>query len=312
MIIPLFFLGSALFFSSATADDHKNDDKHRQHHQGQANVPRRNNIARTPSLSNAKTWSTSSNQRIWQKDHHTHGAPPQNQLQTFLTSRPSLPAGGAQLQNFQGTRLFYKDQSLSQKGQQDRNAWGDRIREHVRNRNFNRGNAFNNQFWHRHRYNPSFGYGNWWNGSSWKQINQWVPWGYAAPLYYEGEAPIEIAEQDIYYAEAPTPPPNASWMPLGVFGLLYDLESDTPPTMFFQLAINREGGIAGTYYNQDNDKLYTVYGVVERASQRAVWKIGDQQTTIFQTGLYNLSLSQTPVTVAFANGQTETWYLVRM
>lgn len=309
-------------FLNGYADDHD----HKKDHPGKVEAPKtgpvtpahpHNNISRTPSLSHAKTWSVPSNPTLFPRQQMVHHLPPTNPSQNLEQFLKNRPATGGQLQNVQGTRLFYKNQSLdSFKGNLgQRDLLGQRVRGQLKQGNLNRGNAFNNQFWQRHHFHPSFGYGNWWNGSSWRHIKSWVPWGYAVPLYYENEFPVEIPEPESDYAEAevPAPPVNSSWLPLGVFGLLYDLESETPPSMFFQLALNREGGIAGTYYNQESDKLYPVYGIIEKATQRAVWKIGENEpSTVFQTGIYNLSLPQTSVTVIFANGEAESWFLVRM
>jgi hypothetical protein len=82
--------------------------------------------------------------------------------------------------------------------------------------------------------------------------------------------------------------------------------------MFLQLAVSKEGVIGGTYQNTDTDSAENVEGMVEKASQRAVWTIGDNKDTVFETGIYNLTEDETPVLVHFGPEQTQQWLLVRL
>ena len=56
-------------------------------------------------------------------------------------------------------------------------------------------------------------------------------------------------------------------MPLGVFAMVR--ESDSQPTMFLELAVSKEGTIAGTYSNTTSDSAQPVQGRVDPESQRA-------------------------------------------
>ena len=82
--------------------------------------------------------------------------------------------------------------------------------------------------------------------------------------------------------------------------------------MFFQLSINPQGVISGAYTSTITNDTRPVAGQLEKASQRAAWRIGDNTETIFETTLGNLTQDVSPVTVHFGNSRTQTWLLVRM
>jgi hypothetical protein len=80
----------------------------------------------------------------------------------------------------------------------------------------------------------------------------------------------------------------------------------------FQLAVNQAGVLRGNYYDALMDNTSPVYGSVDKQSQRAAWYIGDKKTTVFETGIYNLTKDQTPLLVHFGQDRTQQWLLVRM
>jgi len=55
-----------------------------------------------------------------------------------------------------------------------------------------------------------------------------------------------------------------------------------------------------------------VHGAVDSKTQRAAWTVGDNTTTVYETGIYNLTKEQTPVLVHFGKDRTQQWLLVRM
>ena len=79
-----------------------------------------------------------------------------------------------------------------------------------------------------------------------------------------------------------------------------------------QLAVSKEGIIGGTYQNTDTDSAENVEGMVDKASQRAVWTIGDNKENVFETGIYNLTEEETPVLIHFGPEQTQQWLMVRL
>ena len=142
-------------------------------------------------------------------------------------------------------------------------------------------------------------------------------------MYYEGDE-VYISGADPVpadqYAEqmaslANSVPEDASvddedWMSIGVFALL--TKEDEEPSMFLQLAVSKEGIIAGTYNNATTDSAVEVQGMVDKDTQRAAWTIGDNKSTTMETGLYNLTEDETAVLVHFGTGQTQQWLMVRL
>jgi hypothetical protein len=82
--------------------------------------------------------------------------------------------------------------------------------------------------------------------------------------------------------------------------------------MFFQISINRQGIISGAFQSTITNDSRPVAGQLDKASQRAAWRIGDNTETIFETTLGNLTQDVSPIAVHFGNSHTQTWLLVRM
>ncbi len=109
---------------------------------------------------------------------------------------------------------------------------------------------------------------------------------------------------------APAAQPAEEWMPLGVFALAQEEKGD--PVMFFQLSVNRAGVISGAYSSTITKDQQPVAGQIDKASQRAAWRIGDNTETIFVTSLANLTQDVSPIALHFGTTRTQTWLLVRM
>jgi hypothetical protein len=128
------------------------------------------------------------------------------------------------------------------------------------------------------------------------------------------DKPIVHAAQAVAQPPPPTPPSDpkqqGDWMPLGVFALAQEERGD--PVMFFQLSVNREGVISGAFQSTLTNETKQVAGTVDKASQRAAWRIGDSGKTIYETTLANLTQEVSAVAVHFDGNRTQTWLLVRM
>ena len=145
-----------------------------------------------------------------------------------------------------------------------------------------------------------------------------------AITYYEGDQVYygddavatteEYAQQAQTLAEsAPKVDESSEWMPLGVFSITKDGEdSGPPPTMFIQLAVNKQGIISGTFTNTATDKTDPVEGMVDEKNQRVAWSIEGKKWPIMETGLSNLTKDTSPALVHFENGETQQWLLIRM
>jgi hypothetical protein len=138
---------------------------------------------------------------------------------------------------------------------------------------------------------------------------------YASAQVYSEEA-LQIADAGALALAAQKPPAedqqNAEeeWLPLGVFALAD--ENDGDPIMYLQLAVNKQGIISGSYYNSVTDQSLPIQGSVDRESQRAAWTVGDNSTTVMETGIQNLTQDETQVLIHFGDDRTQTWLLVRI
>jgi hypothetical protein len=98
-----------------------------------------------------------------------------------------------------------------------------------------------------------------------------------------------------------------------VFALTQDDQaSGVEPTLFMQLAISKEGIIAGTLKNMATGETKTLEGMADKKSQRVAWGIVGQQRPIIETGINNLTQDSAPVLIHFADGETQQWLMVRL
>jgi len=176
----------------------------------------------------------------------------------------------------------------------------------------------------------------WWSSPAWDSLGAFVSVpsdptyvDYGANVVYDGDTvyvddqafpadeydkPMVEAAANVTQPPPPLPPldPNqpAEWMPLGVFALAQQDKGD--PVMFFQISVNQQGIISGAFQSTITNDTRPIAGQVEKASQRAAWRIGDNTETIFETTLGNLTQDVSPIAVRFGNSRTQTWLLVRM
>jgi hypothetical protein len=193
--------------------------------------------------------------------------------------------------------------------------------------------AWNN--WHNWAWTPAgMDAGLWaataWDFAAWPSLSTWLGWdnivaypynygqyiNYDGDNVYYGSQPAGTAEQ--YYDEAstlaattPAAPPagNPQWLPLGIFGLVAG-DSQTP-TLTFQLAVDKEGTIRGNSSNQYGDVL-PIQGAVDKRTQRACWTVGTDKSTVYDTGLDNLTKSESPILVHTGPKHTQQELLVRL
>jgi hypothetical protein len=169
-----------------------------------------------------------------------------------------------------------------------------------------------------------------WAGAGWPELGNWLGWGdttsypydYGDNITYEGDnvyynsQPAGTTQQ--YYQEAydlastaPATPSggNGQWLPLGVFGLVNG-DSKTP-SMTFQLAVNKEGTLRGNSADQYSNIL-PISGSVDKRTQRVCWTVGTGSTTVYDTGLYNLTKSESPILVHSGPKTTQQEMLIRL
>ena len=130
----------------------------------------------------------------------------------------------------------------------------------------------------------------------------------SAEKYYEDVAEQAASAPEINEEKAK----EVEWLPLGVFAL--SSEGVNASHMYLQLAVTKEGVISGTFYNETTGAVHPVEGVVDRKTQRAVWRAADgtNKDIVMETGIYNLTQDQTDVLVHFGPEKSQTWRLVRL
>ena len=81
-----------------------------------------------------------------------------------------------------------------------------------------------------------------------------------------------------------------------------------------QIAVSKEGIIAGTFYNDTTDAGRPLEGTVDRATQLAAWKFSDGKNTdiVMETGIENLTKDESTALVHFGPTKTQTWLMVRL
>jgi uncharacterized protein (TIGR03000 family) len=76
--------------------------------------------------------------------------------------------------------------------------------------------------------------------------------------------------------------------------------------------VDKAGTIRGDYSNVLTDTTLTVRGAVDQKTQRASWVVGDQKTTVYDTGIANLTKDESPLLIHFGQERTEQWLRVRI
>lgn len=229
--------------------------------------------------------------------------------------------------------------------------WGHGVRSNWHHHHHHHG-YFNDVWWGRHHHhlggwhysyhfhNHPWGY--WWGRPTWPVMQSWFVWApttttvWANPVQYDYGTGGNIYVQDnsVYLggeqiastedfamsaAELATvaPPENeeeaeaSDWLPLGTFALSTG-EKDVEPTRIVQMAVNRDGIVSGTIYNTLTDVSQTIQGKVDPETQRVAFRIGESETIVAETGLYNLTQDEVPLWVHFGPLETETYLLVRL
>jgi hypothetical protein len=173
----------------------------------------------------------------------------------------------------------------------------------------------------------------WWRPATWAAVGGWFTWTWAKPYYFDYGTSVVYQDNSVYYGEqevasaedyyqqaeviAESVPEdvdaeNVEWLPLGVFAIAEGDVADSG--MLLQLAVSKEGIIAGTYYNETTGSSRPVEGTVDQKSQRAAWKFSDEkgQEIVFETGVYNLTKDETKCLVHFGPDKTQTWTMIRL
>jgi hypothetical protein len=171
-----------------------------------------------------------------------------------------------------------------------------------------------------------------WNWATWAALGTWF--GYAdtvQPASYDYGTNITYENNDVYYGEQavgsaaqyyqegaaladsgsqPSASAEGDWLPLGVFALTRTGHDKSNVTI--QLAVNKQAIIRGNYTDTFTDHPMLVHGAVDKKTQRVAFTVGDKKTTVFETGLCNLTKDEAPLLIQFGKERTEQWLLVRL
>jgi len=99
------------------------------------------------------------------------------------------------------------------------------------------------------------------------------------------------------------------WMPLGVYAITEDATSQ--PTKYVQLLVSKSGAVGGELHDLTADTSTPVTGAVDPKSQRVAWKVGSSDT-VMETGLYNLTQSETPLLIHDGTSKTRQVTMARI
>ena len=106
------------------------------------------------------------------------------------------------------------------------------------------------------------------------------------------------------------PAEDTKWLPLGVFAVVEGDQTDSDD--IFQLAVDKQGILRGNYHNLRNNAIESITGAVDKATQRAAWTIGSDQTPVYEAGIANLTKDETPLLVHTGDGQSRQVSLIRL
>jgi hypothetical protein len=70
--------------------------------------------------------------------------------------------------------------------------------------------------------------------------------------------------------------------------------------------------IRGNYTDTLTKHTMPIHGSANLKTQQVAMTVGDNTTTVMETGLYNLTKDEVPVLIQFGKDRTEQWLLVRL
>ncbi len=242
-----------------------------------------------------------------------------------------------------GNRVNYSDNRQAWVSQ--RQNWGNNVRTGV-------GGRYNNVFTSGYYGGGFIGggynyYGGWagrgpyyaWSPLTWAAMGSFFGGAWASPqpvyyaygqggnVYYENNAvyvngqaagsPEQYYQQAQALAAAAPPADQVNgqqqdWLPLGVFALTSEDTGDSQSVL--QLAVNKQGVIAGTYYNEANQVSRPIQGTVDLKTQRAAVGFTDKKNAdlVLETSINNLTQDEAPALLHFGASQSQPMLLVRL
>ncbi|BBO34226.1 hypothetical protein [Lacipirellula parvula] len=170
-----------------------------------------------------------------------------------------------------------------------------------------------------------------WNACTWNSASAYCGYSDEPPVYYDYGNNVTYEDGNVYVngddagtseqyydqadqiaaAGAAVPAsPDSDWLPLGVFA--FTKPDQTTSDISIQLAVNKEGVIRGNYTDSATKQNQVVQGSIDKKTQRVAFTVGDNKTSVIETGLYNLTKEEAPCLLHIGKDQTEQWLLVRL
>jgi hypothetical protein len=161
-------------------------------------------------------------------------------------------------------------------------------------------------------------------GAAWVSAQpRYYAYGSGGNVYYENNvvyvdgqatgAPAEYAAQSTaLVASAPAAVADTEWLPLGTFALTREGVNDSQAML--ELAVNKQGVLAGTYYNETTQVSRSLKGMLDKDSQRAAIGFADGKNTdvILETGIQNLTQDEAPALLHQGKDRSGPVLLVRL
>jgi len=138
-----------------------------------------------------------------------------------------------------------------------------------------------------------------WVVASLPGVYNWLGWG-NVPQQYNGNYGNVPQFDPSYYGD---------WYPLGVYSLMAG--PGDMGTRIVQLVVDRNGRIAGNYYDMITNSSYNVSGDVQQQSQRVTWSLNKNQFIRFRTSIGQLLQPYGALTVQLPGGEQQ-WQFVRL
>ncbi len=201
-------------------------------------------------------------------------------------------------------------------------------------RNYNHWGVFGRPWYANHPgawFAAGWGAGAVWRAATWGSLGAWMGYYPAQPVDYDYGNTVVYQDNSVYvdgqdegsaeqyYDQAAdlanagaqaNAPADGDWLPLGVFALTRPDQSKSDVTI--QLAINKDGVIRGNSDDTATGKVQVIQGSLDKQTQRVAFTVGDNTSTVVETGLYNLTQEEAPALIHFGKDRTEQWLLVRL
>jgi hypothetical protein len=143
-----------------------------------------------------------------------------------------------------------------------------------------------------------------WEGASISAATAWV-----------GISPAATGTEQVHTSETLDPEQadlaqtNDEFLPLGVFALAPAGAQD--PSALLQLAVNKQGEVAGNYFDVVTGANSPVHGSLDKHTQLATFKIGAPESAEFEAALVSLTRPDGSIRLRFAGGDVSDWQLAR-